>query len=91
MHRKTKVVQNSACNCFLQKLVTSMTTDLALLSKIIALPTDLKTEVELFIDYLIYTKKIQKDKIKKTPVAGFGTINYITTPDFDEPLGDFKM
>jgi hypothetical protein len=58
-----------------------------LYSQIKALPDDLKKEVENFVQFLMYKSQ------KKTPIKALrgkwkGMIKM--SPDFDEPLDDFK-
>lgn len=56
--------------------------------KISELPDDIKSEVNDFIDFLMTKKK--KEIKKKT--AKFGSLKgkVYMSPDFDEPLDDFK-
>lgn len=59
-----------------------------LYTKINALPNDLKSEVLDFIEFLL-TKKNREIK-KKVPKFGCAKGQIYTSPDFDEPLADFK-
>jgi hypothetical protein len=59
-----------------------------LYSKISVLPTDLKSEVNDFVDFLI-SKKKKKSMVKK-PIFGCAKGEIYISPDFDEPLEDFK-
>lgn len=59
-----------------------------LYTKINYLPADLKTEVNDFIDFLL-SKKQKKSK-KKIPKFGCAKGQIYISPDFDEPLDDFK-
>lgn len=59
-----------------------------LYTKITSLPNDIKAEVNDFIDFLI-TRKKQGVK-KKTPKFGCAKGQIYISPDFDEPLDDFK-
>jgi hypothetical protein len=52
------------------------------------LPTDLKSEVNDFIDFLL--GKRQKQVKEKTPKYGCAKGQIYLSPDFDEPLTDFK-
>jgi hypothetical protein len=69
-----------------------MTTDLTLFSKIISMPPNLKEEVLRYINYLLFSQgvEIMQTKPKKTPKAGFSSVNFVMSPDFDAPLEDFK-
>ena len=59
-----------------------------LYSKINSLPNDVKSEVNDFIDFLM-TKKKRETK-KKKPQFGCAKGQIYISPDFDEPLDDFK-
>ncbi len=59
----------------------------SLFTKINSLPESLKVEVNDFIDFLISKKKLSE---KKTRKAGFLKGKIEMSPDFDEPLDDFK-
>ena len=59
-----------------------------LYTKINSLPNDLKSEVNDFIDFLM-TKK-QKEVVKKKPKFGCVKGQIYISPDFDDPLDDFK-
>jgi hypothetical protein len=61
---------------------------LHLYSKISYLPSDLKSEVSDFIDFLL--NKRTKRLIQKTPVFGCAKGQIYTSPDFDKPLDDFN-
>ena len=61
---------------------------LQLFTKINYLPADLKSEVNDFIDFLLSKK--QKKAKKKTPKFGCAKGQIYISPDFDEPLDDFK-
>lgn len=69
-----------------------MTTDLTLFSKIIAMPPNLKEEVLRYINYLLFSQEVEKVqlKAKKTPKAGFSSVNFVMSTDFDASLEDFK-
>lgn len=59
-----------------------------LFTKINHLPTDLKSEVNDFVDFLLSKRK---NKIrKKQPKFGCAKGQIYISPDFDEPLDDFK-
>lgn len=59
-----------------------------LYSKISSLPSDIKAEVNDFIDFLLNKKK--KEIKKKKPKFGCAKGQIFISPDFDEPLSDFK-
>ena len=59
-----------------------------LYTKLINLPTDLKSEVNDFIDFLLSKRKMEIKK--KTPKFGCAKGQIYISPDFDEPLEDFK-
>ncbi|WP_373522236.1 DUF2281 domain-containing protein [Aquiflexum sp.] len=59
----------------------------SLQAKIENLPPDLQKEVEIFLENLL---KKKKDKKKPKPVFGSAKGEIILSPDFDEPLEDFK-
>lgn len=59
-----------------------------LYTKITSLPDDIKSEVNDFIDFLMTKKK--KESKKKKPNFGCAKGQIYISPDFDEPLDDFK-
>ncbi|NOU16978.1 MAG: DUF2281 domain-containing protein [Bacteroidales bacterium] len=59
-----------------------------LYTKINYLPTDLKSEVNDFIDFLLSKRKSEAKK--KQPKFGCTKGQIYLSPDFDEPLEDFK-
>lgn len=59
-----------------------------LYTKISQLSGDLKSEVNDFIDFLLSKKK--KKNHKKQPQFGCANGEIYTSPDFNEPLDDFK-
>jgi hypothetical protein len=63
-------------------------------TKINSLPEQLKKEANDFIDFLITKEKTfpkdRSEKAKKTRKAGFLKGKIEISPDFDEPLNDFK-
>ena len=59
-----------------------------LYTKISSLPNDIKSEVNDFIDFLM-SKRKKEDK-KKKPIFGCAKGQIYISPDFDEPLDDFK-
>lgn len=59
-----------------------------LYTKLIRLPADLKSEVNDFIDFLLNKRKAQLKN--KSPKFGCAKGQIYTSPDFDEPLDDFK-
>jgi hypothetical protein len=63
-------------------------TDIHLYQQISSLPKDLKKEVEDFIAFLkSKTKPVKKIKERK---FGYAKDFFKVSPDFDEPLEDFK-
>jgi hypothetical protein len=63
-------------------------TDLQLYTQISSLPADLKKEVSDFVEFLKHKTK-SKPRLKKRQLgAAKGLI--VMSPDFDEPLEDFK-
>lgn len=63
-------------------------TNTQLLSQISQLPERLKTEVEDFVAFLL--QKSSKKKNTVTPKFGSAKGKIKMSPDFDEPLDDFK-
>jgi hypothetical protein len=59
-----------------------------LYTKISSLPNDIKSEVNDFIDFLMTKRK--KEFKKKKPIFGCAKGQIYISPDFDEPLDDFK-
>lgn len=59
-----------------------------LYTKLNQLPSELKSEVNDFIDFLLTKKKIEIKKKKSIFGCAKGLI--YMSPDFDEPLDDFK-
>lgn len=59
-----------------------------LYNKISSLPDDIKSEVTDFIDFLMAKKRIKAKK--KKPEFGCAKGQIYMSPDFDEPLEDFK-
>lgn len=59
-----------------------------LYTKLSNLPTDLKSEVNDFIDFLLSKRK--KEIQQKKPKYGCAKGEIYISPDFDEPLDDFK-
>jgi hypothetical protein len=59
-----------------------------LFTKINYLPADLKSELNDFIDFLLLKSK--KGNKKKQPKYGCAKGQIYISPDFDEPLVDFK-
>lgn len=56
-------------------------------TKICSLPPSLKSEVNDFVDFLLSK---QKKEMKKKPKFGCAQGKIYMSPDFDEPLDDFK-
>ena len=65
--------------------------DAMLFEHITALPENLKAEVADFVAFLEHKHKPEK-KEKKIKEREFGALKgaFIMSPDFDEPLEDFK-
>jgi hypothetical protein len=63
-------------------------TQVQLYKKLSYLPDSLKAEVNDFIDFLMTKRK--KDHKKKQPIFGSAKGQIYISPDFDEPLEDFK-
>jgi hypothetical protein len=61
---------------------------LNLYSKLETLPTNLKQEVSDFIDFLVQKSSQKRKKI--IPQFGSAKGKIKMSPDFDEPLDDFK-
>ncbi len=61
---------------------------LSIQTKIDSLPENLKQEVVDFIDFLV--EKSHAKKEKKVPKAGSAKGLIKMSPDFDEPLEEFK-
>jgi hypothetical protein len=59
-----------------------------LFTKISYLPAELKTQVNDFVDFLLSKRK--KEEKKKQPKYGCAKGQIYMSPDFDEPLEDFK-
>ena len=59
-----------------------------LYSKINYLPTNLKSEVNDFVDFLLSKRK--KEIREKQPKYGCAKGQIYMSQDFDEPLADFK-
>ena len=59
-----------------------------LYTKLNYLPTDLKSEVNDFIDFLLSKRK--KEIKKKIPKFGCAKGQIYLSPYFDDPLDDFK-
>ncbi|TXK49235.1 DUF2281 domain-containing protein [Pontibacter qinzhouensis] len=63
-------------------------TEIQLYTKLSKLPPALKAEVNDFVDFLL-SKKKKAVKAKK-PKFGYAKGQFKMSPDFDEPLNDFK-
>lgn len=59
-----------------------------LYTKINYLPTNLKSEVNDFVDFLLSKRK--NELREKQPKYGCAKGQIYMSPDFDEPLDDFK-
>jgi Protein of unknown function (DUF2281) len=69
------------------KFVADMNS-LSLYTKLEALPKNLKQEVSDFIDFLMQKSSAKKNKI--VPQFGSAKGKIKMSPDFDQPLDDFK-
>ncbi|MCF0038473.1 type II toxin-antitoxin system VapB family antitoxin [Dyadobacter fanqingshengii] len=65
-------------------------TETELMKKVSVLPENLKEEVSDYVDFLI-SKYLHNEGSPKTPLK-FGMMKgtFKMSPDFDEPLDDFK-
>ena len=63
-------------------------TDLQLLTEISSLPSDMKKEVQDFVEFL--KTKARKRKPAKQRQFGAAKGFFVMRDDFDEPLEDFK-
>jgi hypothetical protein len=68
--------------------ITLQVDNILLYNKLSALPDNLKSKVEDFIDFLAAKAKKKQQRVK--PVFGSGKDMFIMKSDFDEPLEDFK-
>lgn len=68
-------------------LVLVEMTYIQLYTKLSSLPSNLKKEVDDFVDFLL-SKNKAKEKVKRTPGLAKGLIKMKS--NFDEPLADFK-
>ncbi len=59
-----------------------------LFTKISYLPTELRIQVNDFVDFLLSKRK--KEEKKRQPKFGCAKGQIYMSPDFDEPLEDFK-
>jgi len=64
--------------------------DLSLYIRISSLPVGLKSELSDYLDFLVFKKLNNGKQTKKHPKAGCMKGLFVTHPDFDEPLDDFK-
>lgn len=62
--------------------------NILLYNKIASLPDNLKLEVLDFVEFL--KTKTKGNKKTKKPKFGSGKGMFVMSPDFDEPLDDFK-
>jgi hypothetical protein len=63
-------------------------TDVQLYTQISSLPADLKKEVSDFVEFLKQKTKSNKE-LKERKFGGLKGM-FVMSPDFDEPLEDFK-
>ncbi len=61
---------------------------ISLISKISMLPQQMRSEVNDFVDFLM--KKRQEESKQKKPKFGCAKGQIYISPDFDEPIEDFK-
>ncbi len=65
--------------------------NISLYNKLSSLPDQMKAEVGDFIEFLLSKAKKEKTVTDKPrPKFGSGKGMFITGPEFDEPLEDFK-
>jgi hypothetical protein len=64
--------------------------DLNLYIKLSTLPNPLKAEVIDYMDFLVSRRLKRKKEFDKHPIAGCMKGTFKMSPDFDEPLDDFK-
>ena len=64
--------------------------DLGLYIRISMLPGKLKTEISDYMDFLISKRLHKKKFFERHPKAGCMKGTFKMSPDFDEPLDDFK-
>ena len=64
--------------------------DLNLYLRISTLPDQLKTEILDYMDSILLRRLKQKNRFEKHPKAGCMKGTFKMSPDFDEPLDDFK-
>lgn len=64
--------------------------DLNLYLKISSLPDSIKTELSNYLEDLISRNNKKKGGQEKNPKAGFLKGTFKMSPDFDDPLDDFK-
>ncbi len=73
-----------------------MVNHVLLYNKIVSLPAELVQEVDDFVDFVLQKKRERNEEIKndidEIPQHGFGSMKgkIWMSPDFDEPLEDFK-
>ena len=60
----------------------------SLCGKIDSLPSHLKNEALLFLEFLVQKNKVEK--VKKHPKAGCLKGIFVLKKGFDEPINDFK-
>jgi hypothetical protein len=67
-----------------------MSAEMSLMGKMSGLPPHLKEELLRYADYLLFTHANQQKNTRKKLKAGFSKISFVMSPDFNEPLDDFK-
>ncbi len=64
--------------------------DLSLYIRISRLPSQLKTEISDYMDFLVNKKLSKETRSKRHPKAGCMKGTFKMNSDFDKPLEDFK-
>ena len=64
--------------------------DLSLYIKISSLPSQLKTEISDYLDFLVSKRLNKRNQSNRQPKAGCMKGTFKMSADFDEPLDDFK-
>jgi hypothetical protein len=64
--------------------------DLSLYIRISSLPSQLKTEISDYLDFLVSKRLNKRKQSNRHPKAGCMKGTFKMSADFDEPLDDFK-
>jgi hypothetical protein len=64
--------------------------DLSLYIKISSLPSQLKTEISDYLDFLVSKRLHKRKQTNQHPKAGCMKGTFTMSADYDEPLDDFK-